>query len=131
MTGKKRLKEVKVSADLLIAALGLIALVVTVLSTLGPEAYFRLCTGSRILFPGYFSGDVKTVFLLSACFGVIFYGGLAADFRSRLSFPMIRKRSSARKLSAALCGFGFLAAVVRFSLLAFLPIAKIGVKMMS
>ncbi len=127
MSAKRKKEKVKVPVSLLIASLGLVALVITALSTVGLEGYFNLCTGTPASVLGRFGGNAETVYLLMACFGVIFYGGLVADFRSRLAgMKLIRKVLPMRNASVVLSGFGFLLAVVRFALLAVYPHVKIG-----
>lgn len=127
MSAKRKKEKVKVPVSLLIASLGLIALVITALSTVGLDGYFNLCTGTPASVLGRFGGNAETVYLLMACFGVIFYGGLVADFRSRLAgMKLIRKVLPMRNASVVLSGFGFLLAVVRFALLAVYPHVKIG-----
>ena len=127
MSAKKRKGKVRVPVSLLTASIGLIGLTITVLSTMGPEAYFDLCTGSPASVFGRFAGNAKTVYLLTACFGVIFYGGLAAAFRSRLAgSKLFRKVFPVRNAPVFAAGIGFLSAVIRFALLAAYPHVKIG-----
>lgn len=127
MSAKRKKEKVKIPLNLLIASLGLIALVITALSTVGLEGYFNLCTGTPASVLGRFGGNAKTVYLLMACFGVIFYGGLAADFRFRLNgSKLIRKAVPVRNASVFLAVSGFLLAVVRFALLAAYPHVRIG-----
>lgn len=127
MSAKRKKEKVKVPMNLLIASLGLIALIITALSTVGLEGYFNLCTGTPVSVFGRFGRNAQTVYLLLACFGVIFYGGLAADFRSRLAgSKLIRKAVPVRNAAVFLAVLGFLLAVVRFALLAAYPHVKIG-----
>lgn len=116
-----------VPVNLLIASLGLIGLMITVLSTMGVDAYFKLCTDATGSVLGRFAKNTDIIYLLTACFGVVFYTGLSSEFRSRLSqSKWLRKLLPFSKAAVVVTGLGFLFAVVRYALLASLAFVKFG-----